>query len=101
MRPRLISQVIELLPHATRLVPIADNYLSVRREGAKARRPGAIAEMAENLRVDVGRVRRTPIMGWRARSRNRRQQIAALQDAIEVAQTQSFTQNQAVRVDHD
>ena len=90
MWPRLISQVIELLPHATRLVPIADNYLSVRREGAKAQ-AGAIAEMAENLRVDVGRVTDS-YNGLARQITEQKAQIAALQDAIEVAQTQSFTQ---------
>ena len=90
MWPRLISQVIELLPHATRLVPIADNYLTVRREGAKAQ-AGAIADLAENLRVDVGRVTDS-YNGLTRQITEQKTQIAALQDAIEAAQTQSVTQ---------
>jgi hypothetical protein len=90
MWPRLISQLIELLPHATRLMPIADNYLTVRREGAKAQ-AGAIADLAENLRVDVGRVADS-YNGLARQITEQKAQIAALQDAVEVAQTQSMTQ---------
>lgn len=90
MWPRLISQLIEFLPHATRLVPIADNYLATRREGERAQ-AGAIAELAENLRVDVGRVADS----YNALARQiaeQKTQIAELQDALEVTQTQSFAQ---------
>lgn len=90
MWPRLISQLIELLPHATRLMPMADNYLAVRREGAKAQ-AGALADLAENLRVDVGRVADS-YNGLARQITEQKAQIAALQDAIEVAQTQSMTQ---------
>jgi hypothetical protein len=90
MWPRLISQLIELLPHATRLVPMADNYLAVRREGAKAQ-AGALADLAENLRVDVGRVTDS-YNGLARQISEQKAQIAALKDAVEVAQTQSMTQ---------
>lgn len=89
MWPRLISQLIELLPHATRLVPMADNYLSVRRDGARAQ-AGAIAEIAENLRVDVGRVTDS-YNGLARQITEQKSQIAVLQDALEVSQTQSVT----------
>jgi hypothetical protein len=91
MWPRLIAQFIELLPHATRLMPMADNYLAVRREGAKAQ-AGALADLAENLRVDVGRVTDS-YNGLARQISEQKAQIAALQDAAEVAQTQSMTQS--------
>jgi len=90
MWPRLISQLIELLPHATRLMPMADNYLAVRREGAKAQ-AGALADLADNLRVDVGRVADS-YNGLARQISEQKSQIAALQDSMELAQTQSMTQ---------
>jgi hypothetical protein len=90
MWPRLISQLIELLPHATRLMPMADNYLAVRSEGAKAQ-AGALADLAENLRLDVGRVTDS-YNGLARQITEQKAQIAALQDALEVAQTHSMAQ---------
>jgi hypothetical protein len=90
MWPRLISQLIELLPHATRLMPIADNYLAVRREGAKVQ-AGALADLADNLRVDVGRVADS-YNGLARQITEQKAQITVLQDAVEVLQTQSMTQ---------
>jgi hypothetical protein len=90
MWPRLIAQLIELMPQATRLMPMADNYLAVRREGAKAQ-AGALADLAENLRVDVGRVTDS-YNGLARQIGEQKAQIAALKDAVEVAQTQSMTQ---------
>jgi hypothetical protein len=90
MWPRLISQLIELLPHATRLVPMADNYLAVRREGEQAK-ANAIADLADTLRTDVGRVADS-YNGLARQISEQKAQIVALQDALEVAQTQSFTQ---------
>ena len=90
MWPRLLSQLVELLPHASRLAPIADNYLATRREGARAQ-AAAIADLAENLRVDVGRVADS-YNGLTRQITEQKAQIAALQDAVEVAQTQSLTQ---------
>ena len=90
MWPRLLSQLIELLPHATRLMPIADNYLAVRREGEQAK-ANAIADLAENLRTDIGRVSDS-YNGLARQISEQKAQIAVLQDALEVAQTQSITQ---------
>lgn len=90
MWPRLISQLIELLPHATRLVPMADNYLAVRREGEQAK-ANAIADLADTLRTDVGRVADS-YNGLARQIAEQKAQIVALQDALEVAQTQTFAQ---------
>jgi hypothetical protein len=94
MWPRLFSQLVELLPHATRLLPMADNYLAVRREGAQsqsAAQAAAMAQIAESLRVDVGRVADS----YNALARQiseQKTQIALLHESLEVAQTQSITQ---------
>ena len=90
MWPRIFSQLIEFLPHATRLMPIADNYLAVRREGEQAK-ANAIADLAENLRTDIGRVSDS-YNGLARQISEQKTQIAVMQDALEVAQTQSITQ---------
>ena len=69
---------------------MADNYLAVRREGERAK-ASAIADLAENLRVDVGRVADS-YNGLARQIAEQKAQIIALQDALEVAQTQSITQ---------
>ena len=69
---------------------MADNYLATRRESERAR-ADAIADLAENLRVDVGRVADS-YNGLARQIAEQKAQIIALQDALEVAQTQSFTQ---------
>ena len=52
MWPALL-QLIELAPHVTRLVPMADRYLQSKADGGKAQRR-ALEEMAERLRGDLG-----------------------------------------------
>jgi chromosome segregation ATPase len=93
MWPRLLAQLVELLPHATRLLPLADNYLAVRREGSQtqAAQSAAMNELAESLRTDASRI----AASYNSLTRQiaeQKTQINALQDAIEVAQTQSVTQ---------
>ena len=46
-------QLIELAPHVTRLVPMADRYLQSKADSGKAQRR-ALEEMAERLRGDLG-----------------------------------------------
>ena len=48
-------QLFELLPHVTRLVPIADKYFSSKTANEKANE-AALAAMAEGVRVDLGQV---------------------------------------------
>jgi septal ring factor EnvC (AmiA/AmiB activator) len=55
MWPKLLMQLIELLPHATRLVPIADKYFSSRTASEKANQ-AALAAMAEGVQADLGQV---------------------------------------------
>jgi len=53
MWPRLIAQLLELLPHVTRLVPVADKYFSTKSTSERAQE-AAIAALAADLRTGVG-----------------------------------------------
>ena len=55
MWPKVIAQLFELLPHITRLVPLADRYLSSKSASEKANE-AAMAAMAEGVRSDLGQV---------------------------------------------
>jgi chromosome segregation ATPase len=55
MWPKVIAQLFELLPHITRLVPMADRYLSSKTASEKANE-SAMAAMAEGVRGDLGQV---------------------------------------------
>ncbi len=55
MWPKALSQLIELAPHITRLVPMADRFLNAKSADAEASRT-AIQQMAEGLRGDLGQV---------------------------------------------
>ena len=55
MWPALV-QLLELAPHVTRLVPMADRYLQSKADSGKAQRR-ALEEMAERLRGDIGQAR--------------------------------------------
>jgi chromosome segregation ATPase len=55
MWPKVIAQLFELLPHITRLVPMADKYLSSKTASEKANE-SAMAAMAEGVRGDLGQV---------------------------------------------
>jgi septal ring factor EnvC (AmiA/AmiB activator) len=55
MWPKVIAQLFELLPHITRLVPMADKYFSSKTASEKANE-AAMAAMAEGVRGDLGQV---------------------------------------------
>jgi hypothetical protein len=55
MWPKVIAQLFELLPHITRLVPMADKYLSSKTASEKATE-AAMAAMADGVRGDLGQV---------------------------------------------
>ena|ERR1700751_3623063 len=55
MWPKVIAQLFELLPHITRLVPMADKYFSSKTASEKATE-AAMAGMAEDVRSDLGQV---------------------------------------------
>jgi hypothetical protein len=55
MWPKVLAQLFELLPHVTRLVPIADRYFSSKAATEKATEAAMLA-MAEGVRGDLGQV---------------------------------------------
>ena len=55
MWPKVIAQLFELLPHISRLVPMADKYFSTKTASEKATE-AAMAAMAEGVRGDLGQV---------------------------------------------
>ena len=55
MCPKLLMQLFELMPHVTRLVPIADKYFAQRSATEKANE-AAFTAMAEGVRGDLGQV---------------------------------------------
>jgi hypothetical protein len=55
MWPRVLAQLFELLPHITRLVPMADRYFSTKTASEKATEAAMVA-MAEGVRGDLGQV---------------------------------------------
>jgi len=55
MWPKALSQLIELAPHITRLLPMADRFLLSKTAGEEAAR-NAMEQMADGLRGDLGQV---------------------------------------------
>jgi hypothetical protein len=55
MWPKAISSLIELAPHITRLVPLADRFFNSKSAEADASRT-AMEQMADGLRGDLGQV---------------------------------------------
>lgn len=55
MWPRVLRQLIELLPHVSRLVPIAERYFSSK-AGADRTNELALAALAEGMQADLGQV---------------------------------------------
>ena len=55
MWPKVIAQLFELLPHITRLMPMADKYFSSKTASEKATE-AAMAAIAEDVRGDLGQV---------------------------------------------
>jgi septal ring factor EnvC (AmiA/AmiB activator) len=55
MWPKVIAQLVELLPHVSRLLPMADKFLTSKAAAEKANE-AAFAAMAEGVRGDLGQV---------------------------------------------
>ncbi len=91
MWPRLVAQLLELMPHVTRLVPIADNYFSSRSARDKAY-AAALEKMSEAMRADLLRVTAS-YTGLDKQVAEQSVQIAALKQRLELAQDDTITQN--------
>jgi chromosome segregation ATPase len=55
MWPKVIAQLFELLPHVSRLVPMADKYFASKAANERANEAALVA-MAEGVRGDLGQV---------------------------------------------
>lgn len=55
MWPKVLMQLFELLPHATRLLPIAERYFNSKAANDRANET-ALAAMAEGVQADLGQV---------------------------------------------
>lgn len=55
MWPKVLLQLFELLPHVTRLIPVADKYFA-QRSAAEKTSHATLAAMAEDVRGDLGQV---------------------------------------------
>jgi hypothetical protein len=55
MWPKALMQLVELLPHAARLLPMADKFFQSKTAGEEANRK-AMDAMADGLRGDLGQV---------------------------------------------
>ena len=55
MWPKVLAQLFELLPHVSRLVPMADKFFHSKTASEKANE-AALSAMAEGVRGDLGQV---------------------------------------------
>jgi hypothetical protein len=55
MWPKVIAQLFELLPHVSRLLPLADKFFTSKAASEKANEAAMVA-MAEGVRGDLGQV---------------------------------------------
>ncbi|HEU4635982.1 MAG TPA: hypothetical protein VFS41_07385 [Edaphobacter sp.] len=55
MWPRVLKQLVELLPHISRLVPLAERYFSTKASGDRSNEL-ALAALAEGMQADLGQV---------------------------------------------
>ena len=83
MWPKVIAQLFELLPHITRLVPMADKYLSSKTASEKANE-AAMAAMAEGVRGDLGQVAKAHA-GLYRQLQEQSAQIAEVAEAVKQA----------------
>jgi len=95
MWPKVIAQLFELLPHISRLLPIADKFLSSKAAAEKANE-AAVAAMAEGVRGDLGQVTKAHI-GLYRQLQEQSSQIAEV--AEEVKQTRLAVEQHAQQVE--
>ena len=57
MWPKLLPQLLEMLPHLSRLLPVADKYMAQRAQ-KDAQTETALHELQTSVRMDMGKVAR-------------------------------------------
>ena len=83
MWPKVIAQLFELLPHISRLVPMADKYFSSKAANEKANEAALVA-MAEGVRGDLGQVTKAHV-GLYRQLQDQSAQIAELGEEVKRA----------------
>ena len=73
-------QLMELLPHATRLIPVADKYFSSKTANEKANEAALVA-MAEGVQADLGQVTAAHA-GLYRKMQEQEAQIAEMRDEL-------------------
>jgi chromosome segregation ATPase len=83
MWPKVIAQLFELLPHISRLLPMADKFLSSKAAAEKANE-AAVAAMAEGVRGDLGQVTKAHV-GLYRQLQEQSAQIAEVAEEVKQA----------------
>ena len=87
-------QLVELLPHATRLIPVADRYFASKQAGEKANEAALLA-MAEGVQADLGQVTAAHA-GLYRKMQEQEAQIAEMRDDLRQARASVEQQGQRV-----
>ena len=95
MWPKVLMQLFELLPHISRLIPMADKYFNSKASNEKATE-AAMLSMAEGVRGDLGQVTQAHA-GLYRQLQEQSAQITAVAEAVQ--QTRQTTDQQAARVE--
>jgi len=95
MWPKVIAQLFELLPHISRLLPIADKYLTSKTAAEKANE-AAMTAMAEGVRGDLGQVTKAHL-GLYRQLQDQSAQITKVSE--DVIATRLSTEQQASRIE--
>jgi chromosome segregation ATPase len=95
MWPKVLMQLVELLPHVTRLVPVADRYFASKQAGEKANQAALVA-MAEGVQADLGQVTKAHAALYR-KLLEQEAQLAEMRD--EVRQAKTAVEQQGHRVE--
>jgi hypothetical protein len=94
MWPKVLMQLFELLPHVTRLIPMADKYFNSKAANEKATEAAMLA-MAEGVRGDLGQVTKAHA-GLYRQLQEQSAQITEVAEAVK--QTRQTAEQQANRV---
>ena len=95
MWPKVIAQLFELLPHISRLLPMADKYLTSKTAAEKANE-AAMTAMAEGVRGDLGQVTKAHL-GLYRQLQDQSAQITKVGE--EVTEARLSTEQQASRIE--
>jgi hypothetical protein len=85
MWPKVLMQLVELLPHATRLIPVADRYFASKQAGDKATEAAMMA-MAEGVQADLGQVTKAHA-GLYRKLQEQEAQLAEMRDEVRQTRT--------------